>query len=760
MVCYLVLYLALTYSSLSFGLWIFALQLTEKQLSYLMSVNNSKVLLDNILFETDRLHFYDLPKRKIALFSEITSANRDTSYPLAPDFSFHLEYTSNGVKIFEDHGSGCVFRIYLFPILPRDANALHRMKNSDLKDMFIVFDFDGKSQKFTLEAMARAISWPFVFPASTTHSKISSGLSSYLPLCYRNYAKITYVHHSDIPPNLLNITVDCTKNDLQCPTHIYSAVSRLKFANSRRLIDDDSLLAASTSHKRQSVEKAAKILLKPELSGPNKDTACSLQCITLCPHCKNEIYSSQTTGVISTIYMRAFNSHGELLSSWDTILLSMRFDQTRRIQVDRIPLGWLFGATASLNDFRGAAAGHRQKHCSYAERTSEYQGTLMTGYSYFAMPYWHSARIWLEGTEFIDQDVTVCYQIITVTNYYDPTTTGHFYMNAAYFGGDVSGWRNVLTVNGSWGHIVGLYTNVDNLRYVRGADVNERWAMLQADFDLFVDGMRSASMLGTGLEDYFSYSHGFTFAENTTYSFVGVYHTSPRRKEPLTFHCYRFQVLDPIPFQNSVLFISEGTSAATFRQPTPALSYEDHRRLLNRDETLVSYLIIYYAGQSAGLKLCDKLTLGDTESANAHNMKVTSNTGRSVLDLKNVRYIGAKTLDETFAGTACVMTSKDSLKFMLSLSVPNQGAVLRRNFYTPPYKWNETASVMINGHDCGIWFIPMGSLVQEYSLREDDFLIDASVTQTPHVNIVITPFTNWIDISYELFAILPSAEHV
>ena len=68
----------------------------------------------------------------------------------------------------------------------------------------------------------------------------------------------------------------------------------------------------------------------------------------------------------------------------------------------------------------------------------------------------------------------------------------------------------------------------------------------------------SLSVLISGLEDYFSYAHGFALAENTTYAYVGNYHAAPQRKEPLTWHCYRHHVLDPVPFQSDVMFIMEG----------------------------------------------------------------------------------------------------------------------------------------------------------------------------------------------------------
>ena len=44
---------------------------------------------------------------------------------------------------------------------------------------------------------------------------------------------------------------------------------------------------------------------------------------------------------------------------------------------------------------------------------------------------------------------------------------------------------------------------VDDVRARRGVELNERWSVLQADMVIFIDNSTSASVLGTGLEDYF-----------------------------------------------------------------------------------------------------------------------------------------------------------------------------------------------------------------------------------------------------------------
>ena len=45
---------------------------------------------------------------------------------------------------------------------------------------------------------------------------------------------------------------------------------------------------------------------------------------------------------------------------------------------------------------------------------------------------------------------------------------------------------------------VALLSNVDNLRAQRNVPLNDRWALLQADHVMFVDGKRSVAMQGTG----------------------------------------------------------------------------------------------------------------------------------------------------------------------------------------------------------------------------------------------------------------------
>jgi len=100
-------------------------------------------------------------------------------------------------------------------------------------------------------------------------------------------------------------------------------------------------------------------------------------------------------------------------------------------------------------------------------------------------------------------DITpvICFQLNFVENFYNPLETGYLHAVNTYYGGDVDRWRGVVDVRGGWGHLVGVGMDIDNLRAARHGPLAERWATLQSDPVLYIDG--APAVLGTGLEDYF-----------------------------------------------------------------------------------------------------------------------------------------------------------------------------------------------------------------------------------------------------------------
>jgi len=336
------------------------------------------------------------------------------------------------------------------------------------------------------------------------------------------------------------------------------------------------------------------------------------------------------------------------------------------------------------------------------------------------------------------------------------------------YSGNVEGWRNVLDVNGGWGHIVSLSMEVDNLVPVHGVPLAFRWAALQADPVIHVDGSASATVLGSGLEDYFSYAHGFAGAENTTYAFVGVSHTAkqaPRSMDPLTWHCYRQHVLDPIPFRSSFRFFWEGT-ASNFSSPADPLDYVEHRRQKHSGLATLAHVILYYFRPTvASLPVCDRIWLGNVTSELRHRFQLvgrgSSSSGRTfALSDHPRRFIGDTSQNRTFLFAGGRAFGAGDV-FRFELSIPSSAAAyrLRRTSYSVPLLWNDRSNWSLNGIDQGIWFVPKGSLSDEYSLVEDDRI----VLRRRHLmsgqfdsKVVVAQFEfrpvsdTWNDISYEL----------
>jgi Protein of unknown function (DUF2961) len=315
---------------------------------------------------------------------------------------------------------------------------------------------------------------------------------------------------------------------------------------------------------------------------------------------------------------------------------------------------------------------------------------------------------------------------------------------------DVGGWRNVIDVQGGWGQLVGLAMEIDNLRAVRDVPLMYRWAALQADCIIYVDDSQSATVLGTGLEDYFSYAHGFAGAENTSYSFVGVHHAGPRRAEPLTWHCYRQHILDPVTFRR-------------FTNPAKPLTYSEHRARLNNGHSSLAHVAFYYFRSHPSTNesvRCDRIEFGKNQSETSHLFQIVhlaSQSGR-VFSVTNGRFLGDTARNRTFNLSGRSFNSGDAFKFVLNIFAAKRDVskflVLRRTFQWTPRQWNSRCNWAINGVSRGEWFVPMGSLSDEYSLQTDEITL-VHKTGSLQLEITIEPLSNkWNDISYELCPVL------
>jgi len=356
-------------------------------------------------------------------------------------------------------------------------------------------------------------------------------------------------------------------------------------------------------------------------------------------------------------------------------------------------------------------------------------------------------------------------------NYSDLFGTPQYVANVVVWcvvnSGNVERWRKVLDVSGGWGHIVSLSMEVDYLVPVNDVPIPYRWAALQADPVIHIDGSMSASVLGSGLDDYFSYAHGFADAENMTYAFVGIHHAvknkSAGRSGPLTWHCYRQHILDPIPFRSSVRFFMEGTGLK-FSSPAEPLDYREHRHRLSAKLPSLAHVVLYYFRWSSASVSCDCIWFGNTTSEQQHQFWLVRRGSASVSaftlsDLPR-RFIGDTSQNRTFKFSSGRAFSAGDV-FQFELSLPSMSASLyrlRRTSYSAPRRWNDRAEWSVNGIDQNIWFVPMGSLSEEYSLVNDDRILLRHHLTFGELDsdVVIARFKfqpvsqTWNDVSYEL----------
>ena len=246
---------------------------------------------------------------------------------------------------------------------------------------------------------------------------------------------MVYRSDHDFPANLLDLNVNCTANELLCPIHIYSAISSHKFPTGTLVASDLNNRSAADHVRLDHVTRVVELLKNPELSGPNAGEPCILRCLELCSQCQRVLYHHvHSSAVITSLRIRVFVTATGLLShDWTDVFFTAYFDNTSSPQFDRIPLGSLFGATASLNDVPGAAFGKRSMYCDYDDPNVSLEEKTITGYFYFPMPYWQEALIVVEGSDSLQDSVTVCFQITDADNFYEQSDTGYLHGLKTYY---------------------------------------------------------------------------------------------------------------------------------------------------------------------------------------------------------------------------------------------------------------------------------------------------------------------------------------
>ena len=199
----------------------------------------------------------------------------------------------------------------------------------------------------------------------------------------------------------------------------------------------------------------------------------------------------------------------------------------------------------------------------------------------------------------------------------------------------------------------------------------------------------------------------------------------------------------------------EGTNAEKFTSPEKTITYRDYQERLKKDETVFSHQVMFYGKSSTtSLTLSDTIELSAAESEQAHHFNIKTQLAGEIFGSRDVDYLGNVLYKDARNVSGRRFVSGDIFEFSLSIEIPNQGVVLRRESESIVGKWNEKAEIKINGHDLGVWFIPMGVLSPSHTLQQNDFTISKNFTNSnKDLRIEIRALSMWRDISYSSYVI-------
>ena len=341
--------------------------------------------------------------------------------------------------------------------------------------------------------------------------------------------------------------------------------------------------------------------------------------------------------------------------------------------------------------------------------------------------------------------------------------SGYFNIYATYHDDNPKGYHELLHCDHCQGHIVGTIVNIAS-RKDKHRPLNE------ADYQVYIDGELSPSVIGTGLEDWYGYGHTWRFgnAPNSSFSFIGAPHVTtvgqphaatiqkPEIMESV--HSYRLNILDPITFHSSLRFIIEGNESQNYTALLP-ITYTEYLRRLKKRKYTQAHAILYYASERKYAKMTDKIMIGNHKSEILHNYLFYSTPEINCLNntfiIKDKYFIGNQYDSSSHNKVGRALCPNTTVTFQLRTKKAHRFMALRRTSYQKPFEWNTKAKLSINNKYIGLWESLKGSNNDKFSLKDSDFLLNNKVDfKSPGIlNISITSITYWRDISYTIIAV-------
>lgn len=387
------------------------------------------------------------------------------------DWDWYIYQDDNGEWVlFEVEGAGCIYNL-----------TQHRYPSSP--DVIFRFYTDGRSEPLLeiphdmfgkIEPFSEPLSGAYYGPEDNGRGPIRV-VRSFLPVMFSAGCKIT--------SSLKLEGCDKQKGDGgwgHVTAHLYAEEK-----------DSNALVCHDPGVDLTSVRSLNDVLSEP---GEKTELAMSsdlsaVEEIILGPECEQQLFSTDTEGVISAIILDIDGFVPEFLHS---VRLRMFWDGHGEPDVDA-PLGTIFG-----NEYGSASADLKMYllGCSF-----EYQG-MARFYNYFPMPFHRSAKIEIYNTANIPckiSSVKIYHASVDVINY-DFSNTGYFVSSPYYEPSpNTFGENSVIAEIFGTGHMV--YGTISGYGIERGG--------CEGDVRIFIDGKKSPSVESDGSESWASYGWGF-----------------------------------------------------------------------------------------------------------------------------------------------------------------------------------------------------------------------------------------------------------
>ncbi len=544
----------------------------------------------------------------------------------------------------------------------------------------------------------------------------------------------------------------CKGNRQVCPLRVYFAVTCNKLVHGIKLQTTfrDYYPVEPSNSKKDYLDKVnqavSKMASAPENYVPGMASDCELTCYNVGPGQEVTIFSVDVGQVIQSLLLRIYDSDRKkyaISKHWERILITMTWDG-RESQVKDIPLAGLFTVgTGYLREVNALMAGMRKKKC-----TSRGNGINLSGleeldwlaHLYYEMPFWKSARILIKRPRGFGSAL-VCAQINTKRMdiiKYNPHLTGYFSAQLNRYESTAFKHKTLLHVENEWGHVVAI-----NLL------ANAHGGSEENDVIVETDNASAPVFSGTGLEDYFGYTHDFKKLRNTSSILIGVPFYRRATQAIKIMHTYRHMIFDPILFTKGVRIYLEGASDR--QRNNVQRNFEESTSSFNQtiSDTTVFSVVMFYGRKGPGGITTDKLDYGTPGSNSSHNMRYIPNE----VDIFEVKAAFENQPRIPFVRKVMSLKFRQRVTHTFRISKNNMGIILRREYRSMVP--NQKAKVEIDGQFAGYWFCPQRAHTEQRSLRIDDYNIHPSLTVGKDtIDVTFEAITLWESCSIEVISMI------